>query len=279
MDEVEARQAPTCGARAAWPARHCHPPPRPYHPQIPRRTLAASLLQPILAVWSLSALATSLASLFLLRHHPAALERPRVREPWYAALRVHRALAIVGMRRVLKDPVKLGRCARARSAASAISVHQCVMLSCIMFGQEEQDGREGGAPAWQWMRTALFGPVRPMITVTPPPPSRAALHPASPTLHSSPNRRSYFLKALLVNSSVLPILLQSIIFQLSLPLQALTQVGPKAGCRRHCPRGVCVGVKGGVGELSLPLQALTQVGAAHSLLILVLNGAGHKLIL
>lgn len=128
MDEVEARQAPTCGARAAWPARHCHPPPRPYHPQIPRRTLAASLLQPILAVWSLSALATSLASLFLLRRHPAALERPRVREPWYAALRVHRALAIVGMRRVLKDPVKLGRCARARSATSAISVHQCVMV-------------------------------------------------------------------------------------------------------------------------------------------------------
>lgn len=58
--------------------------------------------EPILALWSLSALATSLASLALMRWHPALLATPSFREPWYAGVRLHRAIAVAGMRRILK---------------------------------------------------------------------------------------------------------------------------------------------------------------------------------
>ncbi|EFN52023.1 hypothetical protein CHLNCDRAFT_59076 [Chlorella variabilis] len=105
-----------------------------------------------LALWSLSALLTSALSLYLLHRRRDIYLRPPVRDCLYAAMRLHRAFAIVGMRRVLKAPMMMG------AAASSVG------------------------------------------------------------------DRVYFAKAVLVNSSILPILLQALVLQLPLPLQAAVQV-------------------------------------------------------
>jgi len=60
---------------------------------------ALSHSEPWLATWSITALLTSALSLYLLHRRRDIYERPGVRDYLYAGMRLHRAFAIVGMRR------------------------------------------------------------------------------------------------------------------------------------------------------------------------------------
>jgi hypothetical protein len=120
----------------------------------------------MLAAWSLSALATSALALWLLHCRREVYLRSSLRDWLYAGMRLHRAYAIVGMRRGLMPPP---------------------------------------AP------TGVTGP-----------------GPAA-------GDRVYFAKAVLVSSSILPILLQSLVLQLQLPLQAAVQVAVAAIVLRAMP--------------------------------------------
>ena len=162
---------------------NCHPPTSshpPSHP-LPLQVLGGlfsagtSLAQgeTQLALWSLSALLTSLAALFLLHRRRSLYLRAFVRDWLYAGVRLHRACAIVAMRRVLSPSDLVGGGSRGGS----------------IFGSNDAAG--GGGPH--------------------------GLGPAA-------GDRVYFVKAVLVNSSILPILLQSLVLQLPLGMQAAVQV-------------------------------------------------------
>jgi hypothetical protein len=132
-----------------------------------------------LALWSLSALLTSLAALFLLHRRRSLYLRASVRNWLYAGVRLHRACAIVAMRRALSPS------ALAKSGSSSSGNGSSFFNSAAAAG-----GGRGGLGS----------------------------------LGAAAGDRVYFAKAVLVNSSILPILLQSLVLQLPLGMQAAVQV-------------------------------------------------------
>ena len=191
-----------------------------------------------LAAWSLSALATSALALWLLHCRRDMYLRSSLRDWLYAGMRLHRAYAIVGMRRWVGG--RVGKCIRLkRSAAQRVQSIACPVMQGVnsLRSTLEQNivaGLQASARAAH--RSTYHCPNRGSLApgnCIPPHPShpstcRGLTPPPAPPGITGPGPaagdRVYFAKAVLVSSSILPILLQSLVLQLQLPLQAAVQV-------------------------------------------------------
>ena len=237
-----------------------------------------------LALWSLSALLTSALSLYLLHRRRDIYLRPPVRDCLYAAMRLHRAFAIVGMRRWGcggaggwggQRSGEAGGQARGlggpRWRRSKAGSHTCLCGLTVWFQQEQACGT--GCPP----RRSSTSPHPPCRPLPPLPPTCCRVLKAPMMMGaaaSSVGDRVYFAKAVLVRRRHAPRRLLLLLLDPPPPppprcqpdgavLPRLPRPTPAAACRRPAQVNssiLPILLQALVLQLPLPLQAAVQVG-------------------